>query len=295
MPPDVRRYITLTRRAHPFYIFSSPVHCTLTRLMHPLPASPLKTDTLPDVRYAGRCPQTGCERVLRPTHETLGAAEELMDYLAAQRTAESGFSTASLYEEANGKMFGVMVCRDPDGRRGVLRAFSGEWAERQQPDGWVPSSGFLDEYEGERSETEAQVAEFTRRIGELQESLPGTRAMRRQIEELKIERGALSRALTERIHDAYRFENALGEVLPLREVDTGSLRPPTGMGDCCAPKLVQHAVRQGLEPLGMIEFWWGASSRVHPRMEGRYYSACRPKCYPILGFLLRGIAAAEVC
>jgi len=78
-------------------------------------------------------------------------------------------------------------------------------------------------------------------------------------------------------------------------VDTGGVRPPTGMGDCCAPKLVQHAVRQGLEPLGMIEFWWGASSRVHPRVEGHYYSACRPKCYPILGFLLRGIDAAEVC
>jgi len=263
--------------------------------LHPLPSSPPSTNALPDVRYAGRCPHTGCERALRPTRETLAAAEDLMDYLAAHRTAESGFSTANLYEEANGKMFGVMVCRDQNGQRGVLRAFSGEWDGRLQPSGWVPSSGFLDEYEEERNATEGQVADFTRRIGELQGGLPGTRALRRQIEELKVERGALSRALTERIHDAYRFENALGEVLPLREVDTGSPRPPTGMGDCCAPKLVQHAVRQGLEPLSMIEFWWGASSQMHPRVERCYYSACRPKCYPILGFLLRGIAAAEVC
>ncbi len=263
--------------------------------LHPLPISPPSTDALPDVRYAGRCPQTGCERALRPTREALAAAEELMDHLSAHRSADGDFSTASLYEGANGKMFGVMVCRDRDGQRGVLRAFSGEWEGRRQPSGWVPSSGFVDEYEAERDETEAQVAEFTRRIGELQGDLPGTRALRRHIEELKIERGALSRALTERIHDAYRFENALGEVLPLRAVDTGGLRPPTGMGDCCAPKLVQHAVRQRLEPLGMIEFWWGASSHVHPRIEGHYYSACRPKCYPILGFLLRGVDAAEVC
>ena len=218
-----------------------------------------------------------------------------MDYLSTHRTKSDDFSTASLYEEANGKMFGVMVCRRQNGQRGVLHAFSGEWEGRKTPLGWVPSSGFLSEYEAERDRTEAEVGNFTQRIAELKEELPSTRALRRQIEELKIERGALSRALTERIHDAYRFENALGEVLPLRDVDTRGVRPPTGMGDCCAPKLVQYAIRQGLEPLSMIEFWWGASSRAHPRIEGHYYSACRSKCYPIMGFLLRGIDAAEVC
>lgn len=264
-------------------------------ILHPPPASRSREKTLPDVRYAGRCPQTGCERALRPTHEALWAAQELMDHLANHRTPSDKFSTASLYEEANGKMFGVLVCRLENGQHGVLRAFSGEWEGRKTPAGWVPSSGFPSEYEAERDRTEAEVADFTQRIASLKKELPGTRALRRRIEELKIERGGLSRALTERIHDAYRFENALGEVLPLRDVDTGGVRPPTGMGDCCAPKLVQHAVRQGLDPLGMIEFWWGASSRVHPRVEGHYYSACRPKCYPILGFLLRGIDAAEVC
>tara|TARA_B100001248_G_scaffold258651_1_gene243230 strand:+ start:608 stop:1411 length:804 start_codon:yes stop_codon:yes gene_type:complete len=264
-------------------------------ILHPPPALSSSKKTLPAVRYAGRCPQTGCERALRPTHEALSAAEELMDYLSTHRTKSDDFSTASLYEEANGKMFGVMVCRRQNGQRGVLHAFSGEWEGRKTPPGWVPSSGFLSEYEAERDRTEAEVDNFTQRIAELKEELPGTRALRRQIEELKIERGALSRALTERIHDAYRFENALGEVLPLRDVDTGGVRPPTGMGDCCAPKLVQYAIRQGLEPLSMIEFWWGASSRAHPRIEGHYYSACRSKCYPIMGFLLRGIDAAEVC
>ena len=88
----------------------------------------------------------------------------------------------------------------------VLRAFSGEWEGRKTPAGWVPSSGFPSEYEAERDRTEAEVADFTQRIASLKKELPGTRALRRKIEELKIERGGLSRALTERIHDAYRFE-----------------------------------------------------------------------------------------
>ena len=83
-------------------------------------------------------------------------------------------------------------------------------------------------------------------------------------------------------------------ISPLTKVETGGTQPPTGMGDCCAPKLIQYAIRQGLQPLSMIEFWWGASSVVHPRLEGHFYSSCQPKCYPILGFLLRGISAAEV-
>ena len=132
-----------------------------------------------------------------------------MDHLSNHRTPSDKFSTASLYEEANGKMFGVLVCRLENGQRGVLRAFSGEWEGRKTPAGWVPSSGFPSEYEAERDRTEAEVADFTQRIASLKKELPGTRALRRKIEELKIERGGLSRALTERIHDAYRFENAL--------------------------------------------------------------------------------------
>ena len=45
-----------------------------------------------------------------------------MDYLSTHRTKSDDFSTASLYEEANGKMFGVMVCRRQNGQRGAFSA-----------------------------------------------------------------------------------------------------------------------------------------------------------------------------
>ncbi|MGY8827023.1 MAG: hypothetical protein ACKVJG_24420 [Candidatus Latescibacterota bacterium] len=265
----------------------------MTSMVHPVVDTDLSDITLPAVRYVGRCPQTKGERALRPTAEVIAHAEVLKDYLTARRTADTGFSTRNLYEEKNGKMFGVMLCRDARGQLGTLRAFSGEWEDRWHPPGWVPSSGNLCEYSAEREETEAQVALLTQHIEELK-NLPSTKSIRRKIEQTKNERGNLSRTLTDHMHDAYRFENFLGEIMPLKEVETGGPRPPTGMGDCCAPKLLQYAARHRLDPLGMVEFWWGASSQMHPRIEGTYYSSCEHKCYPILGFMLRGAQAAEV-
>lgn len=264
----------------------------MSTCLHPLHDTPADGVAVPDVRYAGRCPVTGHELSIGPTPTVLVEAAHLRRQLDAHVHAASGFSTAFLQKPAAGKMFGVLLCRDRSGQLGTLRAFSGEWLSRQTPAGWVPSCGHLAAYADERDRTEAQVAALTRQIADLK-ALPTSKPIRRQIETIKIERGRLSRALTDRIHAAYRFENALGEVLPLDEVDTGGARPPTGMGDCCAPKLLQAAIRQGLAPLGMVEFWWGSPSAVHPRTEGVYYGSCRPKCYPILGFLLRGVDAAR--
>jgi len=204
-----------------------------------------------------------------------------------------GFNTRFLYAPSFGKMFGVMVCKNEQGELGVLRAFSGEWENRTKPPGWVPSSSHIHEYEQEREETETLLFALTDRIEVLRKNTP-SKGRDQTIEGLKAQRRKLSRDLTDKIHEAYRFKNFLGEVLPLTEVDTGSPRPPTGMGDCCAPKLLQCAAQNGLQPLGMAEFWWGTSPPVHTRAEGEYYASCEHKCYPILGFLLRGVKEADV-
>ena len=270
----------------------SPVSTTHP-LLHALDGAPAEALALPDVRYAGRCTVSGNELSIGPTPAVMIEAVRLRACLDVHRDAADCFSTRHLLEPAAGKMFGVMLCRDTDGQLGTLRAFSGEWLSWEAPAGWVPSSGNLAEYADERQHTEARVAALTQQIDGLK-ALATSKPIRRQIETIKIERGRLSRALTDRIHQAYRFDNTLGEILPLTQVDTGGARPPTGMGDCCAPKLLQAAIRHGMTPLGMVEFWWGSSSAVHPRVEGVFYSACREKCYPILGFLLRGIDAASV-
>ncbi|MCF0159895.1 MAG: RluA family pseudouridine synthase, partial [Bacteroidaceae bacterium] len=74
----------------------------------------------------------------------------------------------------------------------------------------------------------------------------------------------------------------------LMEIFKGNI-PPGGTGECCAPKLMQAAYRQGWKPLCMAEFWMGPSPKDELRMEGNYYPACRSKCKPILSFMMEGL------
>ncbi len=65
--------------------------------------------------------------------------------------------------------------------------------------------------------------------------------------------------------------------------------PPSGAGECCAPKLLQYAFAHGLEPVAMAEFWVGAPSHTEIRQEGVFYAPCSGKCVPILRHMLSGL------
>lgn len=121
------------------------------------------------------------------------------------------------------------------------------------------------------------------------------------IRQLKEQRRQMSDELQAWLFDQYRLLNARGEAWPLAGlfVDTASHMPPAGAGDCCAPKLLQCAYSEGLQPLCMGEFWWGPSPAGEVRREGRFYPACQGKCRPILRHMLEGLAvqpnALEQC
>ena len=66
--------------------------------------------------------------------------------------------------------------------------------------------------------------------------------------------------------------------------------PPSGAGECCAPKLLQYALSHHLKPFALAEFWIGAPSRTEIRQEGCFYAPCSGRCVPILRFMLQGIA-----
>ena len=261
-------------------------------MLHKLENIDSHEEELPKVSYGGICPHSRRYLYLLPDEKSIQAARLLIEFLISERGINQSIRVDWLYEPANGKMFGVLVCRNKKNEIGFLRAFSGEWEGRMLPDGWVPSSGFTNEYATERTIAEKKIDKLSQQIKELR-ALPKTLLVCNELEKKKKIRGDISRELTDKIHCAYRFKNTLGEILPLRNIFGNTSLPPTGMGDCCAPKLIQYAIRRNFEPLSMVEFWWGASSKVRPRLEGHFYSSCKPKCYPLLGFLLRGIRAAK--
>ena len=65
--------------------------------------------------------------------------------------------------------------------------------------------------------------------------------------------------------------------------------PPSGAGECCAPKLLQYALTHGLKPLQLAEFWVGAPSKTEIRQEGAFYAPCSGRCVPILRHMTQGL------
>lgn len=115
--------------------------------------------------------------------------------------------------------------------------------------------------------------------------------IRERIGQLKTERRQRSAGLQQRLFENYSFINRYGEKKSLLDIfSTGmGVAPPSGAGECAAPKLLQYAFLNGLKPVAMAEFWWGQSPPAEVRVHGHFYPACRQKCAPILGHMLRGI------
>ena len=112
-----------------------------------------------------------------------------------------------------------------------------------------------------------------------------------RLEALKALRKQKSRSLQNQLFTQYQFLNANGEKKSLLTIfsQTALKRPPSGAGDCVAPKLFQYAYLKGYQPVAMAEFWWGNPPAQDVRKHNFYYPACRGKCEPILDHMLKGL------
>jgi tRNA pseudouridine32 synthase/23S rRNA pseudouridine746 synthase len=112
------------------------------------------------------------------------------------------------------------------------------------------------------------------------------------IQALKEERAAKSSRLQKEIFEQYTFLNQAQKTKSLLEIFSQTVfqTPPAGAGECAAPKLLQYAFLNQLEPICMAEFWWGKSPNSEVRLHEQYYPACRGKCEPILAHMLEGIS-----
>jgi tRNA pseudouridine32 synthase/23S rRNA pseudouridine746 synthase len=241
--------------------------------------------------HAGDCPTRFPTPFDRAAMHPLArrAAMELIETLQSHDVAHW-----RLDEAGNGKMFGVLVVATSDGTIGYLRGFSGMVHGQWDIDGWVPPTFDRDIYDAVRIPAEAEMMEFkTQRAALLagESDSASTTDIHRidaAVRALDATRAARSRVLTPQLHDAYHFVNARGEVRSLRSLFAPGA-PPTGSGDCAAPKLLAHAYRLGLRPIALAELWWGAASATGDRRAGVFYAACRGKCLPILTHMLEGL------
>ena len=198
------------------------------------------------------------------------AAKEVQAYIAGHE---------DIREDADrGKMFGVLVV-EYKGSLAYLAAYSGLLAGRNDWDFFVPPVYDAQQPDGHFKTKEREISQ--------------TSAISHQTSK------QMSQDLQLWLFHQYQLLNARGETKDLVDIwqeyySRPKLRakfplPPGGTGDCCAPKLLQYAYGQGLRPLCMAEFWWGATTKEELRQHLNYYPACRGKCKPILTWMLQGL------
>lgn len=211
----------------------------------------------------------------------LHAIEELKAGFLSQPEWKLKFGVdTSTSEEAIGKMFGILLVRNDDEQLGYLAAFSGKLSGSNHHRGFVPpiydsltEDGFL-----------VKGMTLLRQLGEeIEREEEGARKT-----ELIGTRARTSAELQSELFDQYYFSNGRGEKKGLRQIFNKELgkNPPTAAGECAAPKLLQYAFDNGLRPMALAEFWWGASTRSVELKHGHFYPPCEDKCRPILNHML---------
>lgn len=185
-------------------------------------------------------------------------------------------------------MFGVMRARTAAGQEQWRSAFSGQVDGVWELQGWAPPLFDVQAWRALERAHDPEIQALTRKIDSLAPGCPSRG-------ELQAQRKAKSHALLDAYIDLYQIPALAGAISGLRPL-FGDKRPPTGSGDCCAPKLLAVAAREGLRVLGLSEIFLGASPRSGSRVCGTISPPCKPRCGPILEFMLcpDAVATARV-
>ena len=181
-----------------------------------------------------------------------------------------------LFGAANGQMLGVLVCTDADGNEVVLKAFSGQYHGQWLIPGWVPPVCDTEKFNALVKKTDDQIHELTEMLSTAE--VEDAAAMQEK-------RKALSQHCLKQIYDLYTFRCIDGHDISLSDL-FGSKLPPTGTGDCCAPKLLQYAFTHQLHPVSMAEFYYGAPNSSGTKQHKEFYGPCDERCKPLLKHIL---------
>ncbi len=245
--------------------------------------------------------------------------EKSMDIDTEKEKRDSCFSTDYLFSEAGGQMFGILLCIKNNGEKKVLKAFSGQYNSRWTAPGWVPPIINPSEFEKTVKEKDKEIKKLDKEITNLESREKGFSG---KVLDLKEKRKEISQSLMKELHSLYYLNNFKGEKqlmsdvfqrdrdkLPKeQQIPESDLKAsgseasapavpagmPAGTGDCCAPKLLNYAAKEGLIPLSIIEFYYGKENKSGTRKHKHFYTPCSDKCEPIMGFLLSGIKELHI-
>lgn len=160
-------------------------------------------------------------------------------------------------------------------------------ARRASPEGRELSGILIRESQFEKAELKRLKSSWRAQTEAIRQKIA---AISEEIQALKAERAERSEKLQKWIFDRFIVSNVLGERASISEIFSACGQiPPGGTGECAAPKLLQYAFLNHLEPVAMGEFWYGESPEGPIRTHGHFYPSCTSRCGPLLKFMLKGL------
>ena len=204
-------------------------------------------------------------------------------------------SQESEERKGHGIMIGALVCTNAQGQRVVLHAVSGISVVPHVV-GEPPLSKIIVPPLVSPKEIENALAKNDKKIHELTDALrqalgPHSFGVGEPVEppqkkELLAQRTALTTESLLNVFSLYTFTRFDGKKITLNEIIQahGGKLPPTGTGDCCAPKLLSYAFEHNLTPLSMDEVFYGRNTKN--KTNGTSYPPCDERCGYILPYIL---------
>ncbi len=206
-----------------------------------------------------------------------------------------------LSEERKGQgvMIGALVCwekTENTGRRVVLYTVSGNNKQLKitrpsynpfvEKSIFVPSIVSSDKIDSALEENDLEIHKLTEQINKL--TLVNKTSEERK--QLINQRTRLTDESLKKVFNLYKFKQYDGKSISLNKIITQHCNhlPPTGTGDCCAPKLLSYAFAHGLEPVSMDEVYYGRDTKN--KKNGVSYPPCDERC----GFILPSILGLEI-
>lgn len=205
-----------------------------------------------------------------------------------------------------GIMLGALICTNQDGTKDIpLVTISGvshtiEFQQDKKNSDYIEDFIFVPPVVAPElitqalAKNDARIHELTAKIQELKEKRDKKNQPSEQEQSYLQERKKLTNESLKNVYNLYSFKCADGSTKTLtaicQERINGAL-PPTGTGECCAPKLLHYAYSHNLTPLSMCEVFYekaNNNSDIHNNAE-----PC-PPCSERCGIILPSMLGLEI-
>lgn len=227
-----------------------------------------------------------------PQERAEGFLRNLIRFLDEEKIVLNRISTPSVERENSGVMVGAVCCHRLNGdETAEVFAYTVSGSAYVIEDAANVAGGFFVEPIVSPFLIAGALEPNDREIHQLTDSINDGKKSGIDVTELVKKREKLTTASLKAVHDLYSFtcwdgmKRSLGSIC--HKKIPGKL-PPTGTGECCAPKLLDWCYRNGLRPVSMCEMYYGNSSAE--RKSGTVYSPCDSRC----GLLLPEMMGLEI-